>query len=55
MLIEEVERIWAPIAAGDDWSVFHAKLADIAAMGRAYGAIASDGTSRAGAEPASAG
>jgi uncharacterized protein YdiU (UPF0061 family) len=37
MLIEEVERIWAPIAAADDWSLFDAKLADIEEMGAAYG------------------
>ncbi len=36
MLIEEVERIWAPIAAEDDWSVFHAKMAAIAEMAEAY-------------------
>ena len=33
MLIEEVERIWAPIAASDDWSLFYRKLAEIGAMG----------------------
>ncbi len=32
MLIDEVEAIWAPIAAADDWSAFHAKLDDIAVM-----------------------
>ena len=37
MLIDEVEAIWAPIAASDDWSLFEAKLAAIAAMQRAYG------------------
>ena len=37
MLIGEVESIWAPIAADDDWSVFTAKLASIAAMAEAYG------------------
>lgn len=37
MLIEEVEAIWAPIAASDDWSLFHATLAEIAAMRQAYG------------------
>lgn len=30
MVIDEVERIWAPIAERDDWSPFEAKLADIA-------------------------
>jgi len=39
MLIEEVERIWAPIAAEDDWSVFEDKLAQIARMGAAYGTM----------------
>lgn len=38
MLIEEVESLWAPIAERDDWSAFEAKLADIGAMARAYGA-----------------
>ena len=37
MLIDEVEAIWAPIAADDDWSAFHAKLADIATMSDALG------------------
>ncbi|MDZ7629515.1 MAG: YdiU family protein [Parvularculaceae bacterium] len=32
MLIEEVEAIWAPIAARDDWSMFTAKLAAIEEM-----------------------
>lgn len=38
MLIDEVEAIWAPIDADDDWSAFDAKLGDIAAMAEAYGA-----------------
>ncbi|ATQ67676.1 MULTISPECIES: protein adenylyltransferase SelO [Methylosinus] len=37
MLIEEVEAIWTPIAAADDWSALDAKLVDIAAMREAYG------------------
>jgi len=37
MLIDEVEALWAPIADSDDWSVFHAKLEDIALMREAYG------------------
>ncbi|WP_137178767.1 protein adenylyltransferase SelO [Roseomonas sp. AR75] len=37
MLIEEVEAIWAPIAEADDWSRFHAKIADIALMAEAMG------------------
>ena len=36
MLIDEVEALWAPIAADDDWSAFHGKLADIEAMRVAY-------------------
>jgi uncharacterized protein YdiU (UPF0061 family) len=40
MLIEEVEAIWTPIAAADDWSALDAKLADIALMREAYGAAA---------------
>ena len=39
MLIEEVERVWAPIAEADDWSVFHAKVAAAEEMGRAYGNV----------------
>lgn len=37
LLIDEVEALWGPIAASDDWSAFTAALADIAAMGEAYG------------------
>ena len=36
MLIDEVEAIWAPIAASDDWSVFEAKLTQINTMRDAY-------------------
>lgn len=36
MLIEEVEAIWAPIAADDDWSALNAKVAAVRAMGEAY-------------------
>jgi uncharacterized protein YdiU (UPF0061 family) len=32
MPIEEVEAIWAPIAANDDWTLFHAKIAAIRRM-----------------------
>ena len=32
MLIDEVETLWAPIAERDDWSLFHAKLAQLAEM-----------------------
>ena len=35
MLIDDVEAIWAPIAAADDWSVLTAKLAAIRRMGEA--------------------
>lgn len=35
LLIDEVEALWAPIAAHDDWSAVHAKVAEIRAMGRA--------------------
>ena len=37
LLIDEVEALWAPIADRDDWSLFQAKLAEIAAMAEAYG------------------
>lgn len=39
MLIDEVEAIWAPIAAADDWSLFEAKLErlDAARQGWALG------------------
>ena len=35
MLIDEVEAIWAPIAASDDWSLLSAKIAAIRRMGEA--------------------
>ena len=35
LLIAEVEAIWAPIAAADDWSAFDAKIAAIRRMGAA--------------------
>ena len=35
MLIEEVEAIWAPVAAADDWTRFHAKIDAIRTMGDA--------------------
>jgi uncharacterized protein YdiU (UPF0061 family) len=37
MLIEDVEATWAPIADRDDWTIFNAKLSDIAIMAQAYG------------------
>lgn len=42
MLIDEVEAVWAAIAAGDDWSVFERKLEAIAGMRDAYGFAASE-------------
>ena len=38
MLIDEVEALWEPIAAEDDWRPLQAKLAAIAEMRAAYGA-----------------
>lgn len=35
LLIEEVEALWAPIAAQDDWAPLYAKIAAIRAMGTA--------------------
>jgi uncharacterized protein YdiU (UPF0061 family) len=35
MLIDEIEAIWAPIAAADDWSRFEAKIAAIRQAGEA--------------------
>jgi hypothetical protein len=37
MLIDEVEALWAPIAARDDWAPFEAKLASVQQMAAAYG------------------
>ena len=37
MLIQEVEAIWAAIAADDDWSAFHAKLERLEAARAAWG------------------
>ena len=37
LLIDEVEALWAPIAAADDWSLFEAKLAAVARMAEACG------------------
>lgn len=39
LLIDEVEALWAPIAATDNWSALDAKLAGIAAMAQAYGTV----------------
>ncbi|EIM28159.1 protein adenylyltransferase SelO [Microvirga lotononidis] len=38
MLIDEVEALWAPIAAEDDWMPFQTKLTEIRSMAQAYGA-----------------
>ena len=35
VLIDEVEALWAPIAASDDWSAFNAKIDAIRTMGEA--------------------
>ena len=35
MLIDEMEAIWQPIAAADDWSLFHDRIAAIRRMGEA--------------------
>ena len=37
MLIDEVEALWEPIAANDDWSVFETKIAAVREMGEALG------------------
>jgi uncharacterized protein YdiU (UPF0061 family) len=36
LLIDEIEEIWAPIAAADDWSRFEAKLSEIRAFREVY-------------------
>ena len=43
MLVDEVEAIWAPIAAGDDWSAFHAKVAAVREMGAALSSATAAG------------
>jgi uncharacterized protein YdiU (UPF0061 family) len=37
LLYDQIEALWAPIAAEDDWSAFHAKLAGIEAARLAWG------------------
>ena len=37
LLYDQIEALWAPIAAADDWSAFHAKLAGIETARRAWG------------------
>jgi len=41
MLIDELEALWAPIAATDDWTPFHSVLAGIEEMRAAYAGDAS--------------
>jgi uncharacterized protein YdiU (UPF0061 family) len=43
LLIDEVEAIWAPIADGDDWTAFEAKLADIEALRVALALVPTNG------------
>jgi uncharacterized protein YdiU (UPF0061 family) len=38
LLYDDIEALWAPIADGDDWSRFEAKLAEIERLRVAYGA-----------------
>ena len=35
MTIDEVEAIWEPIAASDDWSALHQKITALREMGAA--------------------
>jgi uncharacterized protein YdiU (UPF0061 family) len=37
LLIDEIEKIWQPIAQQDDWSLFEEKIKDIQFMKEAYG------------------
>ena len=37
VVIDEVEALWAPIAAADDWGAFAAKIEAVREMGEAYG------------------
>jgi len=37
MLIEEMEALWTPIAAADDWAPFNQALAEIGEMRAGYG------------------
>jgi hypothetical protein len=38
LLIDEVEALWAPIAANDDWTAFTKKIEIIQSLGLGYGA-----------------
>ena len=54
LLIDEIEALWAPIAAEDDWSGWHAKLNETAQVAEAYGVTApvtAPGSSRPGPSP----
>jgi hypothetical protein len=55
MLIDEVERIWEPIARDDEWSAFYGKLANAAEMADAYGFAASRPDDQRTAEEPAAG
>ncbi|SFZ85152.1 Uncharacterized conserved protein YdiU, UPF0061 family [Devosia enhydra] len=49
MLIDEMEALWAPIAARDDWSALEAALAEIEEMRQAYaGTAAAKSSTRPG-------
>ena len=37
LLYDEIERLWAPIAYADDWSLFDAKIEELREHGRAHG------------------
>lgn len=37
LVYDAIEALWEPIAARDDWSLFHSKLAEIAEAREAYG------------------
>jgi hypothetical protein len=43
LLIDQIEALWTPIAADDDWSAFHAKLAGIETARVAWGLPAQGG------------
>lgn len=39
LIYDEIEALWAPIAAADDWSAFDEKITEIAVIRSAYGII----------------
>ena len=55
MLIDEMEALFAPIAARDDWGALEEKLADIAEMRAAYGFAPSRQAAPASAESGTGG